>query len=228
MNCMKKNITLVFIVCIATFVNAQSDADTISTSKKINATHQLGLNATIFIKQFLSFSNASVSVQSSPYVLDYSVTFNKKHGLKASLGGSYNNLSRQNSNTETEFQNRYSIDYRLGYFYHIKIAKKWGVQVGADVIASNANSLIRNNTTFDITTTSTKSFSIGGGGDLRMLFNINKRIALFTETGLYFTNTSSQEKIVSNNNPSFNRDIKSSSKKIEFIIPASIFFAIKF
>ena len=215
---------LLYLIMLIPFMQAMAQSDSTATQK--NYPHYLSVNGTFFLKQFLNFAGAGTTITASPYVLEYKF-LPKHHGFRFSVGGSYSQNKNYLDSSQITITSSTSFDFRLGYVYQKKIAKRWAFFVGADVVAHISNSFLRVNTTEDIVTTKTSSYSIGAGPSLGFQFTINKRLGLFTETAFYYTFTGSKQGHTFVNNPDFNDSTHSIGNNLVFILPTSLFFYVR-
>lgn len=210
-----------------------ASTDTSHAAKK-DRKHYLSINATFFLKQFLNFASQNFNVSSSPYILDYRFV-PKSSGFRISAGISYNQkkttIPASQSGTgvdETDNSHVLTISYRLGYVYQKKIAKKWTIIAGAEFIGTVLDSTQTVTTSSDISSNKAKGWTIGLGPSLGIQFDINKRMGLYTETAFYYTYGSETVKNTFNSFPASNGNIATSSNGLNFILPVSIFYYIKF
>jgi len=205
---------------------AFAQADTLAMPKKEKAQHQVFINTTFFLKQLINLSNQNIAI--SPYILGYKCFF-KKHGIRASVGGSFSKKTEFPDSISTRINNNNAIDYRVGYEFRHMFGKKWNLFTGVDFVGRQSFTGAKANSTFDITKTSTSTNSIGGGPFIGIQFNITKRIALFTETAFYYSYSWGTKKVESQNFPELNLNRSNGSEyKGEFVLPTSLYFTFIF
>lgn len=190
-------------------------------------TNQIGINTTFFFKQFLNFSdNNSIAV--SPYVLTYKLISPRNHAFRMGIGGTYSNKTETFENTgqlprET---NAYSLDFNAGYEYRMPLSDRWLCFVGADGVTDLVSSKVVATDPTDEVTTITKTTEYGGALVVGIQFNISKRISLFTETSVQFTNSKSSFESKFLNNPGFNSKQVTRETSVNFVLPTSLFLAV--
>ena len=197
------------------------------TEVPARCTSQIGINTTFFFKQFLNFSdNNTIAV--SPYVLTYKLISPRNHAFRMGLGGTYSNKRETFENTgqlprET---NAYSLDFCAGYEYRMPLSDRWLCFVGADAVTNLVSSKVVATDPSDEVTTITKTTEYGGALLVGIQFNISKRISLFTETSVQFTNNKSSFESKFLNNPGFNSKQVTRETSVNFVLPTSLFLAI--
>lgn len=198
----------------------------IDSSLTKNRKHYVSVNGTFFVKQFLSFTDAT-NFSISPYFIEYRF-MPKKHGFRVNFGGNFNNRKDKLDSSQVSINNTTELDFRIGYLYQKNINKRWDFYLGADIINSIGNSLRRNNTTSDIVSIKSSSTTLGFGPSLGIQFNINNRIGLFTETAMYYQFTGGKNTNTFFNFPEFNTETSFNNNRVSFILPTSLFFFVRF
>lgn len=150
--------------------------------------HEIGMDATFFIKQFVNFSNSSFDYD--PYIVTYRY-FTKNFNIRFGFTAIY---SKQNSKPSSSYVPTRSKDnykselIRLGVEKQKILSKSWSVFYGIDIrqYSSYSNysnqSQISNYSVGNIS----KTNSIGIAPFLGAKLHINKRINLSTETSMPF------------------------------------------
>lgn len=225
---MKKLVVFIFTVIFCNSLKAQ---DTSFNSSIYN--HQIGLNATEFIKQFLILNNNNLP-NNSPYLVTYKYLTNGK-GLRTGLGATMTNSNRNpNNGTSSISTQGLSINFRIGYEKQYSISKRWQYYVGFDVLYDY--SLSRTKTAsvsgFPPQTTEissgTESFGVAGGPVLGVQFMLGKRISFNAETNAYYRYSETR---ISQNNPQFpqfSTNDFTSRNTLGITIPTNLFFIIHF
>lgn len=192
--------------------------------------HQIGLNGTQFIKQFIVPNNVGVSGL-NPYLLQYR-NMRKKLNYRAGLGGNYsftnedNQSSRYQRNTDA-----WSYSARLGIDFTKAITKHWFFYYGADLTTTRSYTKVVTNPLSGGSFVSKsiftrKAYSWGGAGTITFEYRFNSSITLFTEANLLFSRGRSNDK---NENPDFPNstfDTKLRTGQLNFSSPVNIFFSI--
>lgn len=218
---------LLLCLLVASLCSFAASDSTALVNTKPHVEHQVFVNTTFFLKQIINLSNQNIAI--SPYIVGYKCFIKKNHGIRLSLGGNFSKKTEFPDTTSVRITRDNALDYRIGYEYRHPFGKKWYLQAGVDfagrygVVGSKVNS------TFDIVTTTTTSNMVGGGPFLGIQFQINNRIALFTETAFYYSYSWNKRKVTSDNTPRLNTNRKTDTEmKGEFILPTSLFFVFQF
>jgi hypothetical protein len=194
--------------------------------------HQIGINTTLFIKQFLSFSDNNIMAD-NPYLFTYKYIGNKGTGLRTGLGFSFvGNKNSSNGNvglvpdsTDSRFY------FRVGYEKQFVLSKHWIAYGGIDVrYQTEKTKVVTTVSTFpqnQVSTISNKNLNIGLGPVLGFEFIINKRMSLNAEaTVIYFYNEQ-RKKIEDSRFPALNSDSYTSRSLASISVPTTLFFIVK-
>jgi hypothetical protein len=194
---------------------------------KGSITHEIGINSTFFIANFISFSG-NIPNLVSPYALHYKMWVGR-HGLRVGLGANFREQHDDATDNSGGFTSTTTqVDARIGYEFQLPLARRWNMYFGADLVYQYALSSQKNNTGFATVETSTTGNTLGGGPVLGIQFFINERISLGTETTCYFESQSIVDATRSDFQPTFDSEQSSSDKSFSFIPPTSIFVNIRF
>lgn len=151
--------------------------------------NEFGIDATGFIKYFLTFNQTNPSTSYSPtYYLTYRRKF-KSGNIRSALGGNYDhrNYPSQNWNDLNEYYYySYSIDLRIGWEFINNIGKRSQVYYGIDVKPSysytkNDNLYSMNGYAYGY---ETKNQYYGIAPLFGYRFRLSERISLTAETSL--------------------------------------------
>ncbi len=217
---------LLFTGCCLTGFAADDSTEVAKKITEKDHAHYLSINGTFFLQQFFSFASSSTTITPSPYIVEYKY-LPRHHGFRFAAGGSFSQKKSFLDSSQIQVNNTTSFNFRAGYVYQKKVAKKWSFFVGADVVSTITTSLLRDNTVTDIVTTSSKSYSVGLGPSLGIQFAINNRVGLFTETAFYYQYVFSNQGVTSVNFPDTNASTGSRENNLKFIIPTSLFFYVR-
>src|SRR5688572_21238722 len=131
----RRFLTMTFFVLISTSTFSQIISDTTKTGKVRR--HELGLDITGFLKQFLNFNFDPFysSTYYPTYYLTYRLHFEKMN-LRMAIGGDgeYNDfVSPYPTDSNYRYERKtFSIDYRIGIEGFSNIGKRWQIYYGAD------------------------------------------------------------------------------------------------
>jgi len=226
--------TIVFALCLL-FAGSSIAQTTEEIKEKIrfgempkgSITHEVGINSTFFIANFISFSG-NIPNLVSPYALHYKMWVGR-HGLRVGLGANFREQREDATSTTGAFTSTTTqVDARIGYEFQLPLARGWNMYFGADLVYQYALSSQKNNSGFATVETSTTGNTLGGGPVLGIQFFINDRISLGTETTCYFLSEDVVEATRSDFQPEFDSEQHSTDKSFSFIPPTSIFVNIRF
>lgn len=184
---MKKYFFLFIILSIVNQLYSQTDI----LEKPLK--HQVGVNANLFIKQFLNF-NGAVPTVNNPYLLQYKYFFKPMLALRTGIGFSSNKSEEKDVNLKIE-RTSSLFDYRIGIEKRKLIHKKWLMYVGLDLTYNNNGNRNKSTTLFDdgfnppttvITEVKNNTNLYGLGAVYGIEFSLNKHLKLLTETSITF------------------------------------------
>ncbi|MEM7655880.1 MAG: hypothetical protein AAF399_07110 [Bacteroidota bacterium] len=218
-----KHLALLFL-CIVVWPSLTRGQSS-SPSSKVQ--HRLGLNATHLLSQFLSGSDSVL--HASPYLLTYKLS-RGNWGLRVGLGGEMRSEILQEAGfADSETSEELGIDGRIGLEYHPRLARRWIGTIGLDgLLFAHADRQI-SDTGFDKITLSTYSTGWGVGPVMGMEFQLNDRLALYSEGALYYTQASIENNRIFTNFPELN-DLKNvgTFRQIRWTLPATIYLIVRF
>lgn len=221
---------VVFIFSLSLFLSANAQDTSFNSS---DYPHQLGLNSTEFIKQFLILNNNTLP-NNTPYLLTYK-HIDDGSGLRMGLGGTMTNSSRNpNNGTPSISTQGMTINVRIGFESQHKLSKRWLYYVGFDAFYDYSLSRTKTSSTSGFPpqtteiTTGTEGFGVGAGPVLGIEFKLGKRISLNAESTAYYRYS---ELRGSQNNPQFpqfNTNDFTARNSLGITIPTNLFFVIHF
>ncbi|HNR55571.1 MAG TPA: hypothetical protein PKJ19_10405 [Flavobacteriales bacterium] len=195
-------------------------------------TNELSVDVTGFIRQFVPSSSDAPGIPNY-YLPTYLLAY--KHGrgvgaLRLGMGGEYalrSDTGGYNSNTDfTNYEWRFY--FRAGWERRWSLSNRWSCYAGIDGLFGTGRGLSHNITTHagrpDVHSTF-KSF--GAGPVLGIQFHLNRRVALYTESSLYWIY---QETGQHYSYPEDENDVKSlsTSGTVVFSSPIAVWFAVAF
>jgi hypothetical protein len=226
---MKKNIiTLVVIISTATASAQELMPDTSRKEFK----NVIGLDITGLINQIRPYYAydyyPNYNYMYSPYIITYKRIYNK-HALRAGIGGNISNYEGVANDTINSNSNYYNLTFGIGYEHYVYLAKKWTFYYGLDLIGSyqgyeylyeyNSNSNRKETTT---------TYRYGASPLLGLIFRLNKRISLATETCYDILHSQSKTSTTYTNYPYNNSTFKSTGFETQFHAPFSLIVRIQF
>lgn len=209
---MKKLTLLTCIICLCTYVFGQDDNKSPRTS-----TYEFGINAT-GITNLLLGGNGNIQEQ-NPYLFTFKTIGQKGHGFRLGLGAKmeYSRIpENERKNYDADF------DLRLGYEHQWYLSPKWVTYLGVDAIGGYADF----GSQTDFVKTENKIYDIGGGPVWGIQWMISEQVSLYTETAFYYRHISITDKVTFNGEA--NDPETSSEDKLNFVLPASLYLAVRF
>ena len=185
---------------------------------------EVGINATSFINEFISLNSNNASI--GDYMISYKYHFGSK-ALRFGLGGEFSSTDEDTGGNGTRTTKNNSFDFRMGYEWNKKVSKRWAFYTGVDLVASNDFS-VSSAENFEVTETTTRTTSYGGGPILGIQFFINSHISLQTEGSLYYRHSIINEKTDFSISSEFNIDVTDNRDDLNFGLPTALFFVIRF
>lgn len=193
--------------------------------------HQLGINATVFVKEFLSF-NTITAPADNPYLLTYKYMLGNNNALRAGLGFRLLSLKQSSSTLsnvpDSNLQNYY---LRIGYEKQFKLAKRFIGYAGGDIrwhyekaVSKTTVASVPPN---QLSTVTTKNLAVGGGPVLGIEFMLSRRLSLSAEGAfLYFY--SEEHKIAEDSRfPSLSTTFFEAKNQTLLSFPTTLYFIIK-
>lgn len=228
---MKKTI---LIIVIAVFTYLGSIAQDSTNLKNNDQLNEIGIDITGFIKQFV-ISTDQNNYYAPIYLVNYRRLF-KAGNIRFAIGGDYNNSDTKDINEQDKLKYKsYSIAALVGWEFEEKISKRWKIFYGLDFrtyIYYEKDDVLYNDAEYTVTH-ERKNRNFGLAPLLGIKFQINKRLALLTETsfGFYFQNAEESRyyNSLSNNTTYLPEDEKESTKRISghFNQPLSLVISFK-
>ena len=183
-------------------------------TKKCKFNHEVGINATLLLKQVFNLSNNTFPTL--PYDLTYKlIRNNNKWAVRAGVGVTMNNSSVSSTTTSTNqnqisgpneivptttnstnifyrvgWERRYAIDSRIIAFAGFDFAGQYGT---SNSQSSNVFNNLPGSYSYTKTTDNTSTMMYGGGPVAGIQFFLTKRLSLFTEIPIYFFYSTQKE-----------------------------------
>ena len=220
---MKKSILFFLITFISISLLAQDDSNK-------SLTHEIGINATSFIKNFFSLNSSDVD--EGDYMLTYK-KHNANRAFRLGLGGRFSQVNEDIDGGGKLTTKDNFIALRVGYEWKNSISQKWNIYYGLDAIAdftqsnSSTNAFLNTGQIEKVELIS-EDYAFGGGPILGIQFFISDQISLTTEGSLYFRYNNLTEKEKFQVQSQFNKEDTSSKSKFDFGLPTALFFTFWF
>lgn len=191
--------------------------------------HQLGLNCSQFVKQFIT-PNSTAFTGNNPYLLTYRM-HRSKINYRAGFGGNYS-FTNEDNQTSQFLQNSdiWSFNSRIGIDFNRSITKRLNFYYGLDFTYNQNSSIIKTTSKgggfINNTTVTRKGRSMGAAGAFTFEYMIQDKISLFTELNLNFSRGRTSEKVDNPDFPNSSTENKTRTGNFIVIAPISIFLSI--
>jgi hypothetical protein len=223
---MKKTKLFIALCLVSHFVLAQT---TTENSVEKQPKNEIGINASLFFRQFMNITNSNATLPDNPFMVTYKHHFNE-FVLRGGVGIVFKSTTETNPkflDTRRVFKD--SINFRIGIEKHFPIYKKLIGYWGVDLVGAYSKNDLRIDSGFDVVSTFDATTSYGGGGVFGIEYQVVKRFSFGTEAAYYYLHQISEEKARFSNNPEFNNTGKKVvSNRTQFLPPLSIFMIMKF
>jgi len=183
--------------------------------------HEFGINTTLLIKQVLSF-NAN-NIPFSPYFLTYKYALNNNTNLRAGAGIIVQKASTTENDIDKRYSKSYNMDYRLGIEKQNMLSDRWKVYYGLDFTYTYNEILAES--AFNSFNNQVKGF--GAGPVAGIQFYLNKRLSLFAEASLYYSDINDRTTNTSNSPFGQNSTTHSNILRGEIKLPTTLYLAFK-
>jgi hypothetical protein len=207
----------IFFLLLCIFPIMVFSQDSTSRKKK----HEIGMNTTLLIKQVLGLN--STNIPFSPYLLTYRYAINSNTNFRAGAGL----IVQKTASTENDINKRYSksyaMDYRIGIEKQNRLTERWKAYYGIDLIYTYSE--ILSETSFGSFNNQVKGY--GAGPVVGIQFYLNKRMSLFAEASLYYSNVDERTKNTSTSPFGQNSTSHSNILRGEFKLPTTLYLAFK-
>ena len=211
-------LAIVFTIMIHSGIAQESPAKKDSSAKTL---HELGINATFFVSNFLTFSG-NVPVSVDPYAFQYKALANGKDGFRLGFGANYRSFDQSEDGDVNKSWNS-QINARLGYEHRTDVAKKWKVFFGADIVWAYQNATSEVNNGFQDVKIKDTNRTLGTGLVFGIQFFASKRVSMGTETSAQFLFTEFEEVTAISGNLPETESTKSELATFNFVLPTSIY-----
>ncbi len=195
-------------------------------SEKSGRTHEIGINATFFIQQFISFGTSS-NVNVSPYAITYRRIKSNRGIFRAGFGMNGTTTTIEVDGTTISESHSFVVDTRFGIERQFNIGKHWSTSLGGDLRSQFREAKTSNPQFGENFVAIDKTISNGIGPVLGIRFDINEKMGLYTETAFL------AELAFGKSITEFGMGVDSDESKqtvfsSQFSLPTSIYFIIKF
>jgi hypothetical protein len=215
---MKLKVALVLLFILGIFGSAQAQVS-----------HQLGLNCSQFVKQFITPNNTAFA-GNNPYLVTYRM-HRTKVNYRAGFGGNYSFVNEDNQTSQfLQNTDAWNLNSRIGFDLRRSVMKKLNFYYGLDLTYNQTSSIIKTTSKgggfISNTTVTRKSRSTGVAGAFTFEYMLQEKISLFTELNLNFSRGRSSEKVDNPDFPNSSTENKTRTGSFVVNVPISIFLSI--
>lgn len=183
------------------------------------------LQANQLLRQLFNLSNTTTNT-GNPFSITYS--FNNKatgSGLAFGLGYATSHTEDKDQSNDRKTDNS-NINFRFGYDKKAQIAKRWTAGWGFDLLLSHSKSFTQSNQNGFQTEIQNKSNGWGFGPRATILFTLNSKILLGTESSWYFQKVKTDSEISFSGGSPQQSEQKNTTFALQ--VPVAIFLTMKF
>ena len=194
-----------------------------------NNQNELSLNVSRFASQFLSFNDNLAA--NGPYLFAFkSIDTSTNKGFRCALGLDLTTRKIVDDPDDKTTLSSVNFDFRVGYEKRFAIGKKWQWFTGIDFISGISTSKNKVDSGFEQVTIKETSWEVGTGPILGVIFNINDRLSLWTESSFYLQYGETRDRTEFSSSPGTPGNIpetKISSFNWNLLAPTQIYFGFK-
>lgn len=222
---MRYKIILIVFLAFGGHVSSQSlsadSADIDSLGQKIVIKHELSMDVTSLIRQFLRGDSIGFD---SPYFLTYKLLMGNQ-GIRLGLGGRYNRSLKYNEQfADNQVDVDREINMRLGYELRSQLGEKWLGYFGLDAVGLLSQTKTIRDSGIDVITNKLNIWGIGGGPTIGIQFYLTDRLSFSTEGSFYFVYLEEKSFELFQNFPQFNDVIEVNDKQeLKITLPSTIY-----
>lgn len=225
---MRASIIYVSLFCFFLPLSSLGQENQVSESeeKKITFSHQIGINGTTLLKQFISSGDSSIT--QSPYILTYKLAMGP-FAFRAGAGGSYKTEKTQEEGfADNLTDEEYTIEVRGGFEYQASM-RRWQGSFGVDVIGSIQDDRFISDTGFDKVTIGNQIRTWGLGPAIGLRFLVNEHLSIYTEGAIYYTMGDRIRSQLFTNFPQLDDEVDESAiNETRLLMPASLYIVYEF
>lgn len=204
----------------------QDGQPTKSEEKKSSFSHQIGINGTTLLKQFIS--SGDTSIVQSPYILTYKLVMGS-FAFRAGAGGTYlTERIQEEGFADTETRQEYTIELRGGVEYQTNM-NRWQGSFGVDLIGYIQDDRFISDTGFDKVTIGNQIRTWGVGPAIGLRFLVNEHLSIYTEGAIYYTMGDRISSRLFTNFPQFDDKVDEAAiNETRLFLPASLYIVYEF
>ncbi len=225
---MRFSIIYISLFCILLPISSlgQDGQSTKAEDEKPSFSHQIGINGTTLLKQFIS--SGDTSIVQSPYILTYKLV-KGSFAVRVGAGGTYlTERIQEEGFADTETSQEYTIELRGGVEYQTNM-NRWQGSFGVDLIGSIQDDRFISDTGFDKVTIGNQVRSWGVGPVIGLRFFLNQHLSIYTEGAIYYTIGNRITSRLFTNFPQFDDEVNESViQEARLLLPASLYIVYEF
>lgn len=226
---MKKTLLslITFALLISTFAMAQEHTTLNDNITKPKIRHSLSVNTASVYRRLLKIATDSTTLNEQ---FMYRLHLSPTRAFRLGFGGSYNTVNDKLENfLDSKVLMTKSLNMRLGYEINRKFSNKWAVFYGADAICFLKNTTLTNDSGFDKVSIITTNNSLGVSTFIGLKYNFNDRLAIYSESAIYYLINRNVRVADFEKFPEFN-DTKdrNTTQKINYFLPTGLYLQYTF
>lgn len=164
-------------------------------------TKMVGMNATSFVKSFLSFNEQSPT--GTPYQFTFRKISENGKAFRSKIGLNFSNTTNEEQGEDDKTTLTFvNIELALGYEKRLQLDKRWLMYGGFDVLLGINQTILKNTDGVDQFTSQSQEITGGLAPLAGLQFNITDRLSLSTEAALPLTFQMLTDKFDSGSNSS--------------------------
>jgi hypothetical protein len=214
-------LSIVLLCCMASCLTAQE------RFRKFHV--EAGVNSISLLDRIVRRNPDSITAENTPYSLSLRLSHGLV-GLRFTGGGRYRKEVAQERgflDSRTTFDQVTNV--RVGLDYRVPMGRRFSVAVGADALWDFSQNEEIIDSGFDVLRRVDQSEAWGGGATIGLYYWINRRIALYTESGVYYKAGTTERGRFFENFPELNDNIQNiETTEVKTLAPTSLFLIFRF
>lgn len=194
--------------------------------KKAAFSHQIGINGTTLLKQFISSGDSNIT--QSPYILTYKLVLGS-FAFRVGAGGTFKSeIIQEEGFADNQRDEEYTIEVRGGFEYQVTM-NRWQGSFGVDAVGYIQDDRFISDTGFDKVTIGNQVRTWGVGPAIGLRFLVNEHLSIYTEGAIYYTMGDRISSRLFTNFPQFDDEVDEATiNGTRLLLPASLYIVYEF